>query len=99
MGLLGEIFPVDVVSACQEEAVLGVPVQLSAMQSLHMQERETETGMGVEKGGETDPGTSLSCFKGTVAQWFVYSAKRKGERLCSYHLFKEDKKQFVLYLC
>lgn len=54
--------------------------------------------MGVEKGGEADAGTSLSCHKATVAQ-LVYSAKGKGERLCSYHLFKEDKKQFVLYLC
>lgn len=51
--------------------------------------------MSVEKGGETDPGTSLFCHKATVAQ-LVYSAKGKGERLCSYHLFKEDKKQFVL---
>lgn len=47
-------------SVCQEEAVLGTPLQLSAIQSIHIQERETETGMSVQEGGETDPGTSLS---------------------------------------
>lgn len=52
--------------------------------------------MSVEKDGETDPGTSLSCHKATVAQ-LVYSAKRKGERLCSCQLFKENRKQFILY--
>lgn len=54
--------------------------------------------MSVQEDGEIGPGTSLSCHKAAVAQ-LVYSVQGKGERLCSYHLFKEDKKQCILYLC
>ena len=73
-----------------EEAVLRPPLELGAIQSIRIQVRGMETGMGAEKGGETDQGTSLSWHKATTA-WLVYSAKVKGERLSPYHLCKKIK--------
>lgn len=73
--------------------MLRPPLELGAIQTIRVQKRGTETGMGADKGGETDQGTSLSWCKATAAL-LVYSAKLNGERLSPYHLFKEDK--FIL---
>lgn len=75
--------------------MLRTSLELGAIQSFSVQERGIEMGMGAEKGGKTDQGTSLLWHKTTMA-WLVYSAKEKGERLSPYHLFKEDKEQFML---
>lgn len=66
-----------------------------AIQSILVQERGTESGRGAEEGGEIGQGTRLSWCKATTAQ-LVYSAEAGGERLSPYHLFKEDKEQFML---